>query len=81
MKTKQKYKPRKLRLPPGISKRWWGEIRREAERGTEVILCLYPGSVEVNFNSYGFLNVACFAAEKHAREFCRINGLVIKEEA
>jgi hypothetical protein len=72
---------KKMKMPKGVNKRWWGESYVHVPRGVMVSINVFWDSTEVTWRrprpdeTY----VACFKTEKHAREFCRLNGLVVAD--
>jgi hypothetical protein len=64
-----------MKLPKNLNAKWYGEVYCAVPPGTTVRMCEFWDCTEIESQA---ATVAVFRSVKHAREFCRLNGLVIR---
>jgi len=66
-----------MKIPPGVSKRWFGETSKPVSPGTRVRIDHHWNVTEICTIESDDL-VAAFRAGKHAIEFCKLNSLAVE---
>jgi hypothetical protein len=66
-----------MKLPNGVNTQYWADLARSAKRGSKVTIDRFWCVTEVNIADNMMTHIASFRANKHAHEFCALNGLVV----